>query len=154
MYDFDDWNKIKKTTEKQQGLPLFREREIWWCKIGRNIGNEINGKGKEYTRPVLIIKKYTSQIFIGIPLTHSLKQDNYHTSFYFNGDFNSVSLFQIRTLDARRLTNKLGNVSIYLYTKILDMVTKAFLKNMKRPNLGRSGASFETNVQDSACILL
>jgi mRNA interferase MazF len=55
--DFDKWNEQKKELDKKQKDMLFKEREIWWCNLGLNIGDEENGKGEKSTRPILIIKK-------------------------------------------------------------------------------------------------
>ena len=50
--------KIKLWTKKNQ--VVFRQGDIWWCSLGFNIGEEIFGKGKKFTRPVLIFKKFTA----------------------------------------------------------------------------------------------
>lgn len=54
---FDDWNMAKKKAHKLGRVPAFKEGEIWWCVIGENIGIEINGKQKKFSRPVLVLKK-------------------------------------------------------------------------------------------------
>jgi len=38
--DFDKWNEIKKETNKKQYPLHFREREIFYIRIGKNIGFE------------------------------------------------------------------------------------------------------------------
>ena len=37
MKDFDKWNSIKKETNTEQSR-LYTVREIWWCRLGVNIG--------------------------------------------------------------------------------------------------------------------
>ncbi len=56
--DFDRWNNQKKVIQQlnNQGI-LFSEREVWWCALGENIGDEENGKNELFERPVLIIRK-------------------------------------------------------------------------------------------------
>ena len=44
----------KKQLHKRKTAPRFKEREVWWCKIGLNVGVEQDGKGNNYTRPILI----------------------------------------------------------------------------------------------------
>ena len=56
--DFEEWNKIKKEIELSDYIPYFDIGEIWWCALGVNIGVEVDGKGNDYLRPVLILKKY------------------------------------------------------------------------------------------------
>ena len=51
--DFDRWNKIKKATDAadEAARLYFRDREVWWVRLGHNIGYEANGKSREFTRP-------------------------------------------------------------------------------------------------------
>ena len=67
--DFDNWGVVKKRLNCIRNLRTFNEREIWWCSVGLNIGYEIYGKNELFNRPVLIIKKFSSSIFLGLPLT-------------------------------------------------------------------------------------
>jgi hypothetical protein len=64
MKDFDTWNVKKKQLDAQQSdaILFFKEGEVWWVHFGLNIGFEMNGKGNEFTRPVLIIKNNISQM--------------------------------------------------------------------------------------------
>lgn len=63
---FDNWNNAKKKTHYKENNVGFKEREIFWARIGQNIGAEEFGKGNEFQRPILIIRKLTAHIFIGI----------------------------------------------------------------------------------------
>ena len=98
----------------------FREGDIWYVKLGVNIGKEQNG-GKNFLRPVLILKKFNSKCFIGIPLTSRNKKES---KFYLKvkidyssrkvrkvkSDKSYLILSQIRFLDSIRLSDKLGKV--------------------------------------------
>ncbi len=69
MYkDFDNWNEKKKAIEGRFSNIIFRERDIWWCSVGINVGNESCGKGKDFQRPVIILKKLNQNSFIGLCL--------------------------------------------------------------------------------------
>ncbi len=39
--DFDGWIKIKKEIHFKGSIRTIKEGEIWWCKIGENVGKEI-----------------------------------------------------------------------------------------------------------------
>lgn len=55
---FLEWIGIKeKIHNTSRGPRLYKEGDIWWCAVGENIGIEINGKGKMFSRPVLVYKK-------------------------------------------------------------------------------------------------
>lgn len=67
---FDNWNEIKKQLhQKEKEVKFFKERQIWWCSIGQNLGSESYGKGLTFTRPILVYKKLSERIFLGTPLT-------------------------------------------------------------------------------------
>ena len=74
MKDFHDWNKKKIKINENITYNHPKEKEIWWCSIGVNIGSEVYGKGSGYTRPVLVINAEGSECFIGIPLTSNVKK--------------------------------------------------------------------------------
>ncbi|MEK7617672.1 MAG: type II toxin-antitoxin system PemK/MazF family toxin [Patescibacteria group bacterium] len=108
--DFQIWMELK---EKLNGLPtevLFKEREIWWIAVGRNVGEESNGKGNRFSRPVIVFKKLTHHSFYGIPLTTKIKNGSWYVPFKQEGKENRAMLNQIRVFDSRRLFTKLGTL--------------------------------------------
>ncbi|DAB39142.1 MAG TPA: toxin-antitoxin system protein, partial [Sulfuricurvum kujiense] len=62
MKKFDEWNEVKKDTDYNTRIIGIKPREIFWAKIGENVGYEQNGKGDNFARPVLIIKKLTKEL--------------------------------------------------------------------------------------------
>ncbi len=87
---------------------LFKEGELWWCRVGVNIGVEIYGKGSGFVRPVLIFKKFSEESFLAIPLTTQKKRGSWYVPILFSGEERIAILSQARTLDARRLVRKIG----------------------------------------------
>ena len=116
--DFDGWNKKKKKLDALNQDCIFFEKQIWWSKIGINVGSEQNGKGEDFTRPVYILTKINSKTFIGIPLTSILREDDVHISFYFNYDFSTALISQIKLYDKKRLVKFIGITSDYIHLKI------------------------------------
>lgn len=102
--NYDLWFPQKKQLNKRKKPPSFREREIWWCHIGINIGFEIFGKGKTVTRPILIIKKYSKYTFLAAPLSSREARFKNHIPIEFNGRQSIIRLDQLRTYDSRRLS--------------------------------------------------
>ena len=41
--DFDRWNEQKSKLNDLDSVFLFKEREIWFCYLGLNIGHEQDG---------------------------------------------------------------------------------------------------------------
>lgn len=120
--DFDSWNIEKQSVQKRPRV-FFKEREIWWTHLGLNVGIEQDGNLKFYSRPVLIYKKVNEVSFICLPLTHTLMHDSANFAIYFNDDLHTVRIAQIRTLDAKRLDEKIGTISEVLFSKIKNTVT-------------------------------
>ena len=109
--DFDSWIGHKNKTNIQVKRALFTERDIWWCSIGANVGDEEDGKGKYFSRPVLVFKKFNHNIFLGIPLSTIIKEKKFYYIFNFKGIPQSLLLSQIRIFDAKRLRERMGNIT-------------------------------------------
>jgi len=79
MKNFKDWSNLKEHIHDQpdQTIPYFREGEIWWSRLGVNIGFEQDGKNEEFMRPVLILKKFNPFIFWALPLSTKCKNNPY-----------------------------------------------------------------------------
>ncbi len=114
MKEFDNWNEIKKETQDKKVTFIFKVREIYWLKVGQNIGYEVYGKGDDFLRPVLIIRKFSKDSFLGIPLTSSKKDDMFHFEFIpiNKQKLNYAMLSQIKLFSAKRIHDKLGKISI------------------------------------------
>ncbi|NPA55865.1 MAG: DUF354 domain-containing protein [Epsilonproteobacteria bacterium] len=97
---FDEWNVVKKEIDKKDIILKFKQRDIFFINLGQNIGYEQHGKGKEFLRPVLILKKFNSRFFLGVLLTTKPKNNQFY---YKIGENSYAILSQIRTFDAKRL---------------------------------------------------
>jgi mRNA interferase MazF len=119
--EFDNWNtKKKKIHEKELGV-FFHKREIWWCSLGLNVGNEQDGSGDEYRRPVLILKGLSKQTCLIVPLTTSIHAHSMRPPIGLVDNKEASALIsQIRVIDSRRLVRKIG----YLDQSIFDKIKK------------------------------
>ena len=76
MKNFDTWNKEKKNLENIGHDTLaFHEREIWWCSIGFNLGDEQDGKNELFERPILVLKKFNNKIAWVLPMAPNQKTE-------------------------------------------------------------------------------
>lgn len=118
---FLEWIGLKEKLHKNEAVPpLFKEGEIWWCYVGENIGNEINGKSEQFSRPVFVFKKYDRYSFLGLPLTTTLKEGTWYIEINFTGIKQTVVLSQGRTFDYRRFKEKIGELDGFDVQKIRD----------------------------------
>jgi mRNA interferase MazF len=110
---FLEWIGLKEKLHSQNYTPpLFKENEIWWCHVGENIGVEINGKSNDFTRPVLVFKKYDRYSFLGLPLSTKSKIGTWYAPISFLGIPQVIILCQSRVFDYRRLDRKMGELNI------------------------------------------
>lgn len=79
MKPFDTRNIEKKKINDKQGILFVKEKDIRYAQLGINIGNEEDGKGEYFKRPVLVVKKF-GNMFLVIPMTTGGKNSKfYHT---------------------------------------------------------------------------
>ncbi|HDZ5066203.1 TPA: type II toxin-antitoxin system PemK/MazF family toxin [Campylobacter jejuni] len=126
---FDEWNKVKKSIQNNNIKRNLYTKKIYWIKIGKNIGNEVFGKGKDFARPVLVIKTFYNGLFLGVPLsskTHNKSGKMYHK---FKDDKNNLQvalLGQVKIFDSRRiktLFSKINNEDFNIIkNKLKDMI--------------------------------
>jgi mRNA-degrading endonuclease toxin of MazEF toxin-antitoxin module len=124
--EFDLWNAKKKEIERSDVERLCREREIWWCTLGVNVGSEQDGKNELFERPVLILKRYNIDLILILPITSTEKNNPYYVKI--SGVVSSsVILSQIRAVDSKRLLRKVGMISIKNYLLVLFSLLKTLL---------------------------
>ena len=110
--DFQKWHHKKAYIEHNRPRIFFKEREIWFCYLGENVGFEQDGRGDEFLRPVIVLKKFNNEVLWAVPLTKTDKKNQYYFSFPLNGGTSVVILSQIRLVDAKRLKYKMGDMKI------------------------------------------
>ena len=108
--DFEGWNIIKQETENNAPVAHIRTGEVRWCRFGINIGREIVGKGQTFRRPVFILKKFSSDTFLGLPISLQIKEGSWYYTFTYDGINRSIVLNQARVLDRKRLDQKLFEI--------------------------------------------
>ena len=110
--DFDRWNIVKKSLSQEKEHLFFHEGDIWWVHLGTNIGYETDGKRNDFSRPVLILKKYNQFSFLSLPLSSVEKKNKYWIPIGVVDGRNAYGILsQIRNIDSKRLINKVGYIS-------------------------------------------
>jgi len=124
------WFKLKEVISQEKWSIFFYEREVWFMKMWDNVWFEQNWKWKNFRRPVLILRKFDSNIFFWIPLTSKKKKWNYYCDISFNSKWknsNSVCiLFQTRAFDRRRLSQRIWIIDKTQFTTIKNKLKSLF----------------------------
>jgi 8-oxo-dGTP pyrophosphatase MutT (NUDIX family)/mRNA-degrading endonuclease toxin of MazEF toxin-antitoxin module len=144
--NFKRWIAVKqKVHENQQYYPKFNEGDVWWVSVGENIGSEIVGKGSVYTRPVLVLRKFSSSMFLGIPLTSKEKGGDWYVEFKNQGETGYAVLVQVRTFSARRLYTRMYQMDEMDFAKIKTAFLELISLNFS-PDYGSRGKSPNVNI--------
>lgn len=124
---YREWNNLKEILDSVD-IPLpFFEREIWSVCIGVNIGIEIDGKGDNFERPALIIKKFNKNHALILPITRTGEP---HKSIHIplshkNLDMRSVAIIsQMQRISSHRLMHRIGILDIYQFMHVTEMIKK------------------------------
>jgi mRNA interferase MazF len=110
--DYREWMPVKAGINNDADRPIgFKEREIWLCSVGENVGYENDDKGRRYMRPVLIVRAFNKQTCFVVPLSTTPRRTPFHYPFDGGTGKTSVALLsQPRTIDTSRLHRKIGVV--------------------------------------------
>jgi mRNA interferase MazF len=136
--DFDTWNLFKKELDVSKNK-LFREKEIWWCSVGVNVGSEQHSLTADFSRPVLVFKKWSSNTFWGIPLTTKIKDLEFRYEFYIGEIHNQALITQMRCFDSKRLIRRLETMDDVLFREIQELLVGYIIKT--EPALESAGSS-------------
>ena len=110
--DFSEWCRVKQTIENTSKRIFYREGEVRWCSLGLNVGLEMDGKGRRFTRPVLIVKALGRNALLCMPVTTKIRLDTHYRDIDLgDGMARQVSLSQIRFIDTKRLGERLGAIN-------------------------------------------
>ncbi len=116
--DFDGWNEVKKHTHAEPPR-LYTVREIWWCRLGENVGTEQNGTGDVFARPCIILRPFGPGACLVVPLTTSPREHPLRVPVgLVNGKQARANLSQMRVVDTRRFTLKIGFLSRNAFDKL------------------------------------
>jgi mRNA interferase MazF len=149
--DFDSWNSQKKKVHLTEGNVLFYEREVWWVKLGINVGSEIDGRHELFLRPVIIIRKFNKDMAIVLPTTTQDKTNKYYFDVLgVEGKIYKACLSQIKTISSKRLFRKIDTINKNDYSKLLNKICqtiKGTLETTKPPFGGISEAEAHNHIQ-------
>lgn len=117
--NFEKWNEVKIKTDRENLRLFYKDREVWWCLLGTNIGFEMDGKGGRSARPVLILKGFSKEVCLCLPLTTKPKKGKFYCEAVFeDGNKRIAILSQIRLIDTKRLLEKITVLDKSAFNKI------------------------------------
>lgn len=128
MKRFLEWIRIKSALDtKTHRAPDVFEGEVWWASLGENVGSEIYGKDRDFTRPVIIYKRFSRTFYFVIPLTTKSHRGTWYVEYSFNGTLATACLHQGRAIDYRRLSTLLGVMDKASFAQVQEAFRKLYL---------------------------
>lgn len=122
--DFDNWNLKKKSLEGRDKKFLFNESEVWWCSVGLNVSVESCGKGAEFQRPVLVLKKLSKNSSIGIPLSTQEKTGTWFTDISIHNEKRFALLYQVRMFSTNRFQRRLATLDSTDFIRVKEKLSQ------------------------------
>lgn len=117
--NFLDWiNRKEKLHYSEHKPPLVKERDVWWSSLGENVGSEMNGKSSDFSRPVIIVKKFTHTFYLVIPTTTKMHEGSWYAPFDLAGVKMNACMHQARVIDYRRIHSKIGQIDSTEFNRI------------------------------------
>jgi len=124
---FDKWNSLKQDISKKRQIMGFNQGDILFVSIGQNVGFESYGKGKEFLRPVIVIKKFGKDSFYGVPLSTNNKRGYFYYNFsYKEGIISTALLSQIRLFDSKRVKYRSGHIRKKDFEQLTERILEIF----------------------------
>jgi mRNA interferase MazF len=117
-----EWSYTKYIINTKDNSASVRERQIYWCSLGYNVGHEENGKGFKHRRPVLVFKKFNERLFWGIPMTTKIKDNIYYTKVKVGDLEQSAMISQMRIMDANRIIEPMERMSETEFKKVKESI--------------------------------
>ncbi len=132
--DYQAWNKLKQNIDKSAHVPpIVKEGEFWWASLGVNVGSEIDGKSRDFTRPVFIIKKLPNKTFLVAPATTAHREGYLYFKTKFDNFESCISLNQIKIISYKRLYEKYSDfiISEENFSEIRNRIYSYYLSGVK-----------------------
>lgn len=124
---FLGWMTVKEKLHNTNAEPpLVKERDLWWVSFGENVGSEINGKSRLFSRPGIVVKKLSRSFFLIAPTTSQKREGTWYVEIKQEEKFMYVCLHQIRAIDYRRLSSKMGQVDTNDFKKIKTALVELY----------------------------
>jgi len=129
--NFDIWNYKKKEIDNKYISADFivYEREIWWCSIGINLGDEQDGKNELFERPVLILKKFNNKVAWVLPMSTKPKDGIYYHNLEHEEKVFTVILSQLRLTSVKRFRRFVRKISPHQFALIQDKLINFIKKS-------------------------
>lgn len=116
--DFAGWAKVAEEIEERERKESYKSGVVYWANLGVNIGSGEDGKGKRFTRPVLLLAMMSKTQGLVIPITSQKKEGANYREIVVAGKIEYLLFDQVRTMDVKCLENMIDEVGVEFLRKM------------------------------------
>lgn len=87
-----------------------------------NVGREQGSAHEDFRRPVLVFRKFTEDIFLGVPFTTKVTGQNFRCRCLVDGHESEALIFHMREYDRRRLIQKVATMEPSVFQRLRKAV--------------------------------
>ena len=109
--DFKQWNTLKKKIDQKEVLDEIRIGDVRWASLGVNVGGEIDGKGSQFLRPVLVLGIKGLTLALVVPLTSVRKYTPGYVPFDLAGKKGALCIHQTKSISQKRLGSRIAHLA-------------------------------------------
>ena len=110
--DTDSAEKQLPPQKRDASQIYFREGDVWWYSPAQQGRGDAKSKTGGFKRPVIVIKKLSSELCITLPLSAQKKEGSWFTEISCHGEPQWVLLYQIQTIHKSELREFLGRLEV------------------------------------------
>ena len=127
----DEWNVVKKQVNRNRITQSIENQRIYWVSIGQNVGSEVFGKDRYFTRPVLVLCVFFNDTFLGVPLSSKIRNKTGRLYYKFKdskGRLQAALLGQIRVYDFKRAGAYLSKIDDENFAKLKEKLKNEVIR--------------------------
>lgn len=128
--NFLAWIEVKTRVDQEEksfkSQEVIRKGEIRWSIFGVNIGREMDGKGENFARPVLVLHTIGDSLALVVPLTSKNKSIPGYIPFSWLDNSDSLCIHQIRIISTKRLLKRLAKISDSKLKEVKDNIKEFY----------------------------
>lgn len=125
--DFVGWAKVAEEIEGRERRAEVKVGAVYWANIGENVGSELLGKGRDFSRPVLILAQFNFRMVLAIPITSRIHDQRGYREIVVAGKLERLALEQTRPIDVLRIGDFLDEVA----PDEMEKIRKHWMRLMK-----------------------
>ena len=109
--NFVGWARVAEEIERRERRLDVKVGAIYWANVGENMGSELVGKGRSFSRPVLVLAQFNLRMVLAIPITSQVQAGGGYREVVVAGKVEYLALEQTKPIDVLRLGDFIDEIA-------------------------------------------